>query len=129
MKGDRIAFTVPGRPQSKQRPRLGKGGRVYTPRATHRYERSVAAAFLVATRGRRRAAYVGPVELTIRCVFATMQRRDLDNVVKAICDGLNGIAYADDCQVASISAERVYGSEERAEVEVRYPPPETPRRR
>ena len=116
-----VAFTVPGRPQSKQRPRLGKGGRVYTPTRTLRYEHSVAAAFLVATRGRRRAAYTGPVELRIRCVFATMHRRDLDNVVKAICDGLNGVAYADDCQVTSIRAEREQGSEERAEVEVHYP--------
>jgi Holliday junction resolvase RusA-like endonuclease len=67
---------------------------------------------------------VGPVELVIRCVFATLHRRDLDNVVKAVCDGLNGVAYADDCQVTSIKAERVQGSEERAEVEVRYPPAE-----
>ena len=124
MSGDsrRIAFIVPGRPQSKQRPRLGRGGRVYTPKATHRYERSVASAFLVATGGRRCAGYRGPVEMSIRCVYATMHRRDLDNVVKAVCDGLNGIAYADDCQVVSIRAERCQGGEERTEIEVCYPP-------
>lgn len=115
---DRLAFAVPGRPQGKQRPRLGKGGVVYTPTATKRFERNVATAFLVASRGRRRHAYRGPVELHIRCTFNDHRRRDLDNVVKAICDGLNGYAYADDCQVTAIRAEYLHGECERTEVEV-----------
>ena len=116
-----IAFVVPGRPQSKQRPRLGKGGRVYTPRATKRYESFVAGAYLVASGGRRRGSYRGPVELSIACVFGDLRRRDLDNVVKAVCDGLNGVAYADDCQVTRISAERRQGSSECTIVKVVYP--------
>ena len=54
-----IAFMVPGKPQGKQRPRLGKGGRVYTPTQTKRYESFVAGAYLVASGGRRRGAYRG----------------------------------------------------------------------
>ena len=37
-----ITFTLPMRPLSKLRPRLGKGGRVITPRATRTYERELA---------------------------------------------------------------------------------------
>ena len=38
-----------------------------------------------------------------------IQRPDLDNVVKAICDGLNGLAYVDDSQVSSIEARKIWG--------------------
>jgi crossover junction endodeoxyribonuclease RusA len=116
-----VTFTIPGRPQSKQRPRLGAGGRVYTPRPTRKYEQTVAACYLVAAGGRRRSSYTGPVELRITCTFADHRRRDLDNVVKAIADGLNGIAYADDCQVTAIRAARHHGECECAVVEVVYP--------
>ena len=33
---------------------------------------------------------------------------DLDNVIKAVSDALNGIAYIDDSQVAVISASRIF---------------------
>jgi Holliday junction resolvase RusA-like endonuclease len=111
-----LVFVVPGHAQGKQRPRLGKGGRVYTPPATRRYEQHVALAFLAASKGRKRSTYTGPVELHIACTFSDHRRRDLDNVIKAILDGLNGIAYADDCQVCTITAERRHGAAESAEV-------------
>ena len=116
-----LVFTVPGRPQGKQRPRLGRGGRVYTPAATQRYERSVASSYLVATHGRNLAGYRGPVQIRIACLFADLRRRDLDNVIKAVLDGLNGIAYRDDCQVTHISATRGHGSPECTKVELFYP--------
>jgi len=119
-----VTFSVLGRPQPKQRPRLGIGGRVYTPAATKAYERNVALAYLVASNGFKRASYLGEIELYIRCDVRGVARSDLDNVVKCICDGLNGIAYADDAQVSRIVAERRQVSDKREEqalVEVTYP--------
>jgi crossover junction endodeoxyribonuclease RusA len=113
-----LTFSIPGRPQGKQRPRLGKGGRVYTPAPTRRYEQSVGAAFLVAAKGRNRATYAGPIELHITCTFSDHRRRDLDNVIKCVADGLNGIAYADDCQIVKLNASRHHDEVESTEVTV-----------
>lgn len=34
---------------------------------------------------------------------------DLDNVIKSVLDGLNGVAFDDDAQVAQITAFKFYG--------------------
>lgn len=36
------------------------------------------------------------------------KKPDADNVIKAVCDGLNGVAYCDDKQVFSMSCEQIY---------------------
>jgi Holliday junction resolvase RusA-like endonuclease len=49
------------------------------------------------------------------------QTPDIDNLIKAILDGLNGIAWQDDKQVVRVIAERIVaGSKEseRAEIEI-----------
>lgn len=66
----------------------------------------------------------GPVKVTITAIFNHktktgwhVSRPDVDNIVKAILDGLNGIVYADDTQVAELVASKKYDdSEERVEV-------------
>jgi Holliday junction resolvase RusA-like endonuclease len=45
------------------------------------------------------------------------KRPDLDNIVKAIKDGANGVAWVDDSQVVDVSASKRYGTP-RVEVEV-----------
>jgi Holliday junction resolvase RusA-like endonuclease len=37
--------------------------------------------------------------MTVRAHFANARRRDIDNVLKAIADALNTIAYEDDSQI------------------------------
>ena len=37
----RVEFTVPGPAKAKARPRVGKGGRIYTPSDSHKYEKKV----------------------------------------------------------------------------------------
>ena len=37
---------------------------------------------------------------------------DLDKLIRAVLDGLTGVAYADDCQVTLIQASKTYGSAE-----------------
>lgn len=40
---------------------------------------------------------------------AHTQRPDLDNITKSIADGLNGVAYADDGQIAETEAIKRWG--------------------
>lgn len=58
----------------------------------------------------------GPVRVTVTFRFCQGTKRqrnrwhtsrpDVDNVVKALCDALNGIAWTDDAQVAEIRASK-----------------------
>lgn len=47
------------------------------------------------------------------------KKPDLDNLLKAILDGLNGIAYFDDGQVVKLSVEKVYSFNPRTEIEIK----------
>lgn len=110
-----MRFVVPGRPVPKARPRVGRNGAVYTPRATREYEERAASA--------ARAAGIEPLAgpVAVRAVFFVSGRAgDLDNYLKALLDGLKGTAYGDDCQVVRLEAEvrACVPGEERAEVEV-----------
>lgn len=97
-----LRFTVPGRPVPKGRPRLGANGHVYTPRETQDAEDSIGWAGRRALRSRKPVA--GPVSVTATFYVADRRRRDLDNLVKTVLDGLNGIAWADDSQVVALSS-------------------------
>lgn len=113
-------FTVPGPPVPKGRPRRGRGGHFYTPKATRDYEKTVAwAARAAGIRG----PSTGSVSVTVHLWFPDRRRRDVDNVVKSILDGLNRIAYADDAQVAELHVTRgIDGRQPRAEIEIEVLP-------
>lgn len=117
-----IAFTIPGQPQGKGRPRIGKMGshaRMFTPAKTVAYEGLIAHAAQIAMAGR--ALMEGPAEvvMVIECqVPASWSQKkqrqalagelypttkpDCDNVVKAVFDGCNGVVWRDDVQVVSL---------------------------
>ena len=46
------------------------------------------------------------------------KKPDLDNVLKAITDAMNGIVYEDDAQIVRITTAKVYSDTPRAEVSV-----------
>ena len=98
----RYQFTVPGKVQPKQRPRRGKNGRWYTPSKTADYEKYVGLCAL--SEGVREID--GPVRLEIDIHWPDRRRRDLDNAAKSIADGLNGVAYSDDHQIAELTIRR-----------------------
>jgi Holliday junction resolvase RusA-like endonuclease len=103
----------------KRRARSGKGGRHYTPEAT-RTEEAV-----VALHGRRLLPQPIPglwaVEIEIRrwrpwrkpgaWTAAKPREPDVDNVVKAVLDALNGIAWADDKAVVAVYPRSVCAEE------------------
>ena len=47
------------------------------------------------------------------------KKPDMDNIVKAIADGLNNIAYHDDAQIVECSVEKYFSEEPRVEVTIR----------
>lgn len=77
------SFAVEGRPQGKGRPRF-VDGRAHTPEATRRYERGIAQA----ARAAGVQAGAGPVAVAIDVYPPDRRRVDLDNITKAILDGL-----------------------------------------
>lgn len=99
-------FTVDGEPQSKSRARVTmKHGNAtaYTPRQTALAEGVIGWKF----RECRIAGSLADGTATFG-VFAsffcgTRQRRDVDNMIKLILDGLNGVAWKDDAQVTEVS--------------------------
>lgn len=125
-----VAFVVPGKPTGKGRPRAvarGKFVRMYTPEATATYESIVALAASQAMAGQPLIA--GPVEVVMRMVLpipVSWSKRkqadalagtlmpgtkpDMDNVVKAIFDAINGIVWNDDVQVVDLQARKRYGA-------------------
>jgi len=110
----RAAFAIPGEPQPKQRARRGKGGRWYTPEATRAYEKSVKdyamQAFAMANN-----SSAWPTDrlyrLEVHAVFGSYRRADADNVLKAVSDALNKLAWADDVQVVQCEASRSVSTE------------------
>jgi Holliday junction resolvase RusA-like endonuclease len=127
----RVTFVIPGKPFAKQRARATKTGRVFTPAATVSFERTVGQIALP----HFPAPLEGPVKLEIIATFAPppswskrkasehlhrahVQRPDLDNLLKAVSDGLNRIAFADDGQIAEIAARKVWGLTEQTVVHV-----------
>jgi Holliday junction resolvase RusA-like endonuclease len=127
----RVTFVIPGKPFAKQRARATKTGRVFTPAATVSFERTAGQIALP----HFPVPLEGPVKLEIIATFAPppswskrkvsehlhrahVQRPDLDNLLKAVSDGLNRIAFADDGQIAEIAARKVWGLTEQTVVHV-----------
>lgn len=125
--GQGLEFTVPGDPRGKGRPRAtrrGKGIRLYTDEKTESYEALVAFAAHQALRGRDPLDVPLNVQVTVRLTpnasaskkeraaqlsgeRAILGRFDLDNIVKAILDGCNKVAFRDDRQIVGIYALKV----------------------
>lgn len=140
-----VTFFVPGMPVGKGRPRatnIGGKARMYTPAKTASYESLVAWAAHDAMAGR--AALDGPVVLELQVAMpvpSSWSRRaraaaladlapptrkpDIDNVIKIICDAVNGIVWGDDVQVVDCQLTRRYRETPGVRVMVaRYVPPQ-----
>lgn len=126
-----IIFTIPGKPFAKQRARATRQGRVYTPAETVSFERQVGQIAMQHFPQPLR----GPVKISVWATFEPAkswskkkiaahlgsyhtQKPDADNCIKAILDGLNRIAFADDAQVADQHIRKVWGPDPRTVVTV-----------
>lgn len=109
-----IRIIIPGRPVPKQRPRFTRTGHIYTPQGTKDYEDFVGwkAKEVI------KEPLEGDIALYIRVYVNRNVFADIDNIAKAIMDGLNGVAYKDDRQVVCLSIQRIKDREERVEIEL-----------
>ena len=120
------AFTVPGKPISKGRPRFARGGHTFTDKRTQLAEANIRDSYLRAHDGS--ALLTGALVVVITATFEIpaswakkkraaaldgslphVSRPDLDNVAKAVLDALNGIAFADDAQIVHLLCDKGYG--------------------
>ena len=127
----KVRFKIPGPPIAKQRPRLGKGGHVYTPTKTKVYEEICRLSY-----GSRYFFEDEYISIKILFKFEVPKsyskkkkqdalegkirpsKADIDNYVKSILDALNNIAYKDDRRVCSIYAEKIYSDRTETIVEI-----------
>jgi len=135
---NRVTFTIPGPAVGKQRPKAtSRGGfvRMYTPEKTQSYEALVKLVASQAMAGR--TMFAGPVRvrLGVLCnIPKSLSKRDraaaeagrtrpstkpdIDNVIKAVFDAMNGIVFHDDRAVVSVNAWKQYATEPCVLVEV-----------
>lgn len=128
---------VPGKIKGKGRPRFTVQdgyARAYTPKDTAVYENYIKTLFLekygaVQT---EMAVEIG-IEAFMAVPKSTSKKKrqlmlagkmypakkpDIDNIIKAVLDGLNGTAYADDKQVVSLYTEKRYAESEYLRIKV-----------
>lgn len=129
-----IRIHVPGQPQGKGRARFGNG-RTYTPAKTVAYEGLIAMAGQDAIGDR--PMIEGAVKVTVIATFDIPKSRakkiakamengpvwhtarpDGDNILKALADGLNGVVWKDDCQIALAKIVKQYGEKPGLEINV-----------
>ena len=129
----KVVFTIPGPAQAKQRPRMNiRTGRIYTPSATHKYEKLVKESYgdnpcfenqfinikilfkfevpKSYSKKERAEALTGNLKPT---------KGDIDNYIKSVLDGLNKVAFLDDRYICSITAEKIFAEESEVIVEIK----------
>ena len=133
-----VHFHVPGQPVGKGRPRIGKVGnhaRMFTPAKTMSYEGMVAHIAHQAMQGRPLLEAAVLVDLFLDCqIPASWSQKkqalalagkvlpttkpDIDNVLKAIFDALNGVVWKDDVQCCSVAVAKRYSTTPGVRVQV-----------
>ena len=61
-----------------------------------------------------------PKKKALLAGFYHLKRPDVDNLLKLVCDALNGVAWKDDSDIASIFAVKGYSEHPRTEIEIKY---------
>jgi len=133
-----LAFTIPGDPRGKGRPRattIGGHARMFTDAKTASYENLVKLAASRALGDRAPLDVPLTVVVTVRMTPAASASRknranmlsgaiaptklpDLDNVVKAVLDGCNKVAFRDDALVVSLIAKKRYAEVAGVDIEI-----------
>lgn len=129
-----IRLTIPGEPVGKARPRMIRGGIVYTPAKTVNYETLIRELFVIKYPDFQ--PIEGPVEMNL---FAWLKmpkeskkktlamesgeirptkKPDMSNILKTVEDALNNLAYNDDKQIVELTVKKWFSSRPRIELEI-----------
>ncbi|MDE6679222.1 MAG: RusA family crossover junction endodeoxyribonuclease, partial [Ruminococcus sp.] len=129
-----VEIVIDGEPVGKGRPKFARQGnyvKTYTPEKTAEYENLIQTVYrLTAKNEQYQTVYFPadtPVSVHIRAFYGIpkhtgkakseemlsgrivpLKKPDLNNICKIVCDALNGIAYADDKQIAELSCCKFY---------------------
>ena len=134
-----ICFTVPGKPQGKARARTyynakKKAMSSTTPDKTVLYENFIATRYMEAA-GEQRFSDGAYIKVRIQAFYEIpkssskvkktamlsgellpTKKPDIDNIVKAVLDALNEVAYRDDTQVVELQVRKQYSERPRLEI-------------
>ncbi len=125
-----IQFTVYGEPVGKARPRVTRYG-TYTPQKTRNYEQKIWDSW--AEQSGKKLPDNAPIKLNVKVYFSVpksyskklrdrlvgephIKLPDLDNCVKAICDGCQGYVFKNDSHIYCIEAVKFYSETPRTEI-------------
>lgn len=124
-----VTFTIPEEPTSKARHKTGvRQGKVYhykDPQNGAAQDR--VGVYYRQARGPGRPAE-GGFGVEMQFYVGKRQRRDVDNFVKLVFDGLTGYAWIDDSQVTEMSAKVIHDSDRPRSVVRVYPTDDLPDR-
>lgn len=133
----KIEFTVLGEPQGKGRPKFARRGKyvsVRTPEKTKAYENAIQAAYLQQCDNVRfpegcqlelrvtayfkipKSAGKKKREIMLLGEVRPTKKPDGDNILKAVADALNSVAYKDDACVVDAQIRKFYSDIPRIEV-------------
>lgn len=117
-----VTLYIDGRPVPKGRPRVTRHG-TYTPKGTQIFESAIRTAWLKC--GEKPFEDGEALEVMVNAYFPIpsgtpkskrgklhltpyLKRGDIDNIIKAVLDALNGYAYKDDSAVYSVYGRKIY---------------------
>lgn len=135
-----MEITIYDKITPKQRPRLGKNGRIYTPKQTVQSENLIGRAFFYYQRDNEYIPMYPegvPVHVSIEIYvkvpngktkkekeqllasgYPCTTKWDIDNMAKTILDGLNKLAYHDDKQVVKLDVCKKYALEHKTVIKI-----------
>lgn len=131
-----VRFTVPGQPRGKGRPRFTRSGHAYTDNETKEYESRIAWCYLEQV-GDYTFLDDSPLRVSVTAIMqipksttkkkqaamlngeiAPKTKPDVDNILKIVLDGLQGVAFKDDKNVTESQIIKIYGSQPKIEVSI-----------
>lgn len=114
-----VNFTIPGECISKDRSKFHNGHARTTDKTSY-FEQSIKYLY------GKRHYFEGLINVSIdiyskkpkRPSYLRPTKKDIDNMVKAVLDGLNGKAFKDDRYICELHASKYYSDEPRVEVTI-----------
>ena len=117
-----IHIQVDLKPIPKARPRFNTHtGRIYTPSTTTDFESHVS----FFAKREVKVPLEGGIEITLVFKFIKakssklnlhIKRPDIDNLIKSVLDGLNGIAFKDDAQIVKLHSEKKFAERDGVDI-------------